>query len=273
MTSKNLLKIDATPDVNIYSKFAKSGASIEDCISELIDNSYDARTPKQIEGNTQLLIHIELSDKRFVIRDFASGMKLEDLRTCLALGKTKKSGAKLGKYGFGLKRVLPTLGDEITIRTKTGGTKANYMKLKFSKIRSFLDIESGELTDEMFPPPLKLNDFDVGTEIEVNCLNFSSEEINLDRVKRYLQLAYCPFIKEEQMLIKFNSEFLVPSERTLQPILSIMTEEDVKKYKYKVKNEQIQINFDIGKDSVKKVTGFVAFLDKRSTIGNRALTN
>lgn len=194
-------------------------------------------------------------------------MKLDDLKTCLALGKTKKSETKLGRYGFGLKRVLPTLGDIVVIRSKYSSSKAYYLKLQFSKLRNFLDIESGELTDELCIPPFKLKDFDPGTEIEVRNLNFSSGELNFDRVKRYLQLVYGPFIQSEQMIIKFNGEFLAPSKRDFQPVLSFLSDEEIKKYKFKVVNERIQINLKIGAKPTKTVTGFVAFLDKRSTIG------
>jgi len=96
--------IDITPDKSLMPKLANAGYSFVQAISELVDNSIDARP----EGRT-LLVKIELGRDHIQVLDDGIGMNQREAAACLKLAYSEKQG-KLGEFGLGLKTACLSLG-------------------------------------------------------------------------------------------------------------------------------------------------------------------
>ena len=112
--------IDITPHKSIMSKISQTGYSVQEAISELIDNSIDAR----IEGQ-QLIINVEISQEQIKVEDTGMGMNKDQAKKAIRLGYSSKKG-KLGEFGLGLKTATSFLGEEMTLITKEEKSNEEY---------------------------------------------------------------------------------------------------------------------------------------------------
>lgn len=123
-------KAGANPTKGFFVRMITRDISLEDCILDLIDNSVDGAW--QAEGSrpmglaeeadlTSYTIHIEMSPKRFLIRDNCGGMTLDDaVNHAFSFGRKSQDEHheySIGVYGIGMKRAVFKLGDVINIRS------------------------------------------------------------------------------------------------------------------------------------------------------------
>lgn len=104
--------VDITPDPSLLPKLGHAGYSVIEALSELIDNSIDARLV-----GSPLRIYIEMSEGTISIRDNARGMSSEELGKAMTLGLSTKEGM-LGSFGLGLKTACTSLGKRFEILTR-----------------------------------------------------------------------------------------------------------------------------------------------------------
>ena len=107
--------IDITPDKSLIQKLGLTGYSTADAISELLDNSIDAR----ISGKSQRIdVVLDYEQGAISVSDDGVGMNMDELKNGLTIAKeTKFEKGKLGKFGLGMKSACSTLGKEFTITT------------------------------------------------------------------------------------------------------------------------------------------------------------
>lgn len=102
------------PDTRIYSRLGQVGYSTRDALSELIDNSLDAR-----KQNKKLTVEVEFDTDNNAIRviDNGTGMSKDQTRDAITLAKSDKKN-KLGFFGLGLKTAGMAIGSILHIKTK-----------------------------------------------------------------------------------------------------------------------------------------------------------
>lgn len=103
--------MDVTPDIHFWESRRNDRLGWNDCLAELIDNSFDA-------GATRA--ELSFGRRTFTIRD--DGQGTSDLRSMVRFGGHKKhKSTSLGCYGVGLKDAWAWLSDVISIETVQGG--------------------------------------------------------------------------------------------------------------------------------------------------------
>src|SRR3989449_6340786 len=113
--------IDITPDKSLMPKMAQTGYSFVQAISELVDNSIDARR----EGE-QLVVKVDLKGDSIQVMDDGTGMTEGEAARCLKLAHSVKRG-KLGEFGLGLKTACLSLGRRFKIYTTTKQDAEKYI--------------------------------------------------------------------------------------------------------------------------------------------------
>jgi len=116
--------VDITPDKSLIQKLGLTGYRTAEAISELLDNSIDAR----ISGETERIdIVLDYGGKGISVSDSGIGMNLEELKNGLTIAKgTKLEKEKIGKFGLGMKSACSTLGREFTITTSKDNSDLEY---------------------------------------------------------------------------------------------------------------------------------------------------
>lgn len=104
--------IDITPHRSIMCKISQTGYSVQEAISELIDNSIDARLEKE-----KLTIKVTINKEHIIIEDTGKGMNKSQAKDSIRLGYSSKK-EKLGEFGLGLKTATSFLGEEFVLKTK-----------------------------------------------------------------------------------------------------------------------------------------------------------
>jgi len=97
MTKSTKKYIDISPHRSILTKISQTGYSIQEAISELIDNAIDARIT-----NEKLDVSIDITHDSVTINDNGKGMTEEQAVKAIRLGFSEKKG-QLGEFGLGLK--------------------------------------------------------------------------------------------------------------------------------------------------------------------------
>jgi len=113
--------VNTIPDKSIMTTLGRKNYKIHEAIAELVDNSIDAKVPKE-----KLIIDIKISNKEIIIRDNGTGMDKETFSDSVVLGKSSKY-KKLGIYGLGLKTSCMNLGRYFTVITSPLGESKKYI--------------------------------------------------------------------------------------------------------------------------------------------------
>ena len=113
--------IDITPDKSLMPKIAFSGYTVVQAISELVDNSVDAK----IDGE-DLLVEINLSPDGVSVADNGKGMNEKEAANSLRLAHSEKK-YQLGEFGLGLKTAAQSLGKKFTISTTPTGVDKKFV--------------------------------------------------------------------------------------------------------------------------------------------------
>lgn len=104
--------VDITPHVSLLAKSGQAGHSVAEAVSELVDNSIDARVGK---SKLHVSVTYDVRAKRIEVEDDGSGMSRSSLARALVLALSSKSGDKIGRYGLGMKTACTSLGRRFTI--------------------------------------------------------------------------------------------------------------------------------------------------------------
>ena len=196
------------PDKSLYGKLAKTGYTLTQALSELVDNAIDERLEEKL-----LDIQIKLQKDFLEVMDNARGMDEQTAVDSVVLGKSKKKN-KLGEFGLGLKTASLSIGDKFIVYTSKAGLPKKYT-LVFDReeweTRSDIDWEN-------FPYDEKdkkvKNSHGTTVRIEKPKYNLYGRVTEL---RRTLAKRYAPFIKNGEVHITVNNKKCKPKDPELIP--------------------------------------------------------
>lgn len=194
--------IDITPDKSLMPKLASSGYSFVQAVSELVDNSIDARNEGQ-----RLRIKIELGRDHIQVLDDGKGMTRREAAACLKLAYSEKEG-KLGEFGLGLKTACLSLGKRFKVWTTSGALPESYL-IEFDEDR-WADPSSG-WTGYPLTVLSKRSPESHGTTVKVDRLKVKTlgRSTNL---RETLAVRFAPFILSGEIQIEVNRKNCKPIE-------------------------------------------------------------
>ena len=195
---------DITPDQSLMPKLGQSGYSISEAISELVDNSIDART----EGE-KLTINVHLSTEEIKISDNGCGMEKDGAKKSLILGLSQKKEGELGQFGLGMKTACTSLGKYFEVATKPRGTKEQYL-ITYNE-DDFLKDKGWKSALHVMAAPAK----ESGTSVLVKDLRFKYYKGLDKRLSDDLVDRFAPFIFNSEVDIVLNGKKLRSAEPEL----------------------------------------------------------
>ena len=198
--------VQISPDITLMKKMGQKGYKVWQAVSELVDNSLDARR----EDTTPLNISIDFdpdnpSDYQWIrIRDNGKGMTLDEFEKCMILAHEPKTKPdQLSKFGMGLKTSCASLGTHFTIKTK-------HYKNKGDEVYSLTYDDSKFINNGKWEVEIQTNvdkNFEPGTEIVIKGLQ--ERGINLyyqkiDRIIDRLSQQFGAFINQGELAIQVD---------------------------------------------------------------------
>ncbi len=236
-------KIDITPDKSLIKKLGLTGYRTEQAISELVDNSIDARIPGRSE---KIDVRLDFDKGTITITDNGSGMDLPELKNALTIAKeTKKEGEKLGHFGLGMKSACSNLGKYFRISTTKKDSdiefSAEYDEEKWLKDKS-LDWKNFEVEK------IKKEISWVGTIIIISKLNIPLYPNQITSFKNRFGIRYGPYLKSGNIQLRINSRVCKSVEPNIE-----------KGSKRKI---------DIPLSGKNRLVGWIGLLEKRSIKGD-----
>ncbi len=228
MTKEIKKYIDITPHRSILTKISQTGYSIQEALSELIDNAIDARQ----EGK-KLLVLINISPQEIRVEDNAQGMNEDTVSKAIRLGFSNKK-EQLGEFGLGLKTATSFLGKSFELKTKQRNSDKEYI----------LRYDEGDWLKNgnwhKYPLIIKKQQDKEksGTIITIKNLKLKFSETVLKNILLEFGTRFGPFIKNNELELIFNNE------KCQAPQINI------------IKNKKQAIDFSFGKIKAKGWWGY-----------------
>lgn len=187
--------IEITPHRSIMTKIAQTGYSVQESISELIDNSIDARLDDE-----KVIVEIVFNKDTISVKDNGKGMDRSQAQHCIRLGYSSKKN-KLGEFGLGLKTSTSFLGEEFILKTKQQGSKEEY-QLRYNENEWLAN-------GDWFKFPMDITQTDEnlhGTLVEITKLKIEVNDKLIARIEEELGKRFAPFIMNNEAEIIFNGK-------------------------------------------------------------------
>ncbi len=192
--------IEITPHKSLMLKVGQTGYSLQEAISELIDNSIDAK----IESK-KIKVDLKITPQSVSITDNGQGMSEEEAMKSIRLGFSAKKG-KLGEFGMGMKTACTFLGKRFTMLTTQKGKKEQYI-LTFDEDEW---MKKGEWAKHLFEishdAPVKNS----GTTLIIEHLKIDLNDKILEDLKNEITIRFGPFISSKDLELIINDEQCVP---------------------------------------------------------------
>lgn len=195
--------VSIIPDVSLFAKLGNANYTVSEAISELIDNSIDARDEK-------VNINIKISRDEVVVEDDGKGMTKEDAINSIVLGKSNKKTGELGHFGMGLKTSCMSLGKKFSVHTTVKGSKEKY----------FIDFDAEEWEkqnkwDQQIGVSNDSNSNESGTIIRISKLKFNQHKNLIESLLSHLSERFGVFVNNKEVSIKVNGSLVKPLELKL----------------------------------------------------------
>jgi hypothetical protein len=200
--------INIIPDRSLMPKIGQTGYSISQAISELIDNSIDARFDNK---KLNIDIIIDRHNNIVFLADDGSGMNEEDAANSMKLAYSEKKG-KLGEFGLGLKTACMSLGKRFIVTTSQSQSTYEY-SIVFDEEKW---LENGDWSKHEM---VINNNFDIdksGTKIQIEKLKFKIYPNLPGNIRKELSMRFAPFIENGEVDIKVNSKWCIPEPLDLK---------------------------------------------------------
>jgi phosphohistidine swiveling domain-containing protein len=197
--------IDISPHRSILTKISQTGYSIQEAISELIDNSIDAR----VEGE-DLKVTVSINKESIVVSDNGVGMTEDQAAKSIRLGFSEKQ-QQLGEFGLGLKTSTSFLGNGFTLTTKQTGSDEEY-ELSYDADDW---LEHGDWFKYPFTIRKGVDSNKHGTTIVIHKLRVDVTDRLLASIKEEFGLRFGPFIQNGELELIFNDEVCPPFVPTI----------------------------------------------------------
>src|SRR3972149_5017015 len=190
-------QIDITPDKSLMPKMAQTGYSFVQAISELVDNSIDARVE-----SAPLVVRVELKRDSIQVMDNGTGMTEEEAGRCLKLAHSDKGG-KLGEFGLGLKTACLSLGRRFRIYTTTKPDSEKYI-IDFDEVKW---MTSRDIDWSHFPLKAlrKEKPMSHGTTVRIDRLKVKTAG-RTTNLREALAIRFAPFIRTSEVEIEVNGK-------------------------------------------------------------------
>ncbi len=118
-------RLDITPDKSLIRKLGSTGYRTYDAISELVDNSIDARGGRKVV----VRVSIDYAGGSIGVEDDGLGMGLAELKDAMTVAKESAHprGRRLGMFGLGMKTACSFLGRSFSVATSKAGSGTEYI--------------------------------------------------------------------------------------------------------------------------------------------------
>lgn len=187
--------IDITPHRSILTKISQTGYSIQEALSELIDNAIDARIQDK-----KLTVTVDISKDEIVIIDNGTGMSEDEAAKSIRLGFSEKK-QQLGEFGLGLKTSTSFLGHGFTMTTTPlGGDEAYTIQYDADDW-----LEDGDWYKYPFVVEDGINPEESGTKVVIHKLRVDITDKLLASIREEFGLRFGPFIQNGELDLNFNS--------------------------------------------------------------------
>ena len=203
MSKKTKKFIDITPHKSLMQKVGQTGYSLQEAISELIDNAVDAKF-----SGKKIKVDIKINSKLIEITDNGVGMSEETAINSIRLGYSKKY-EKLGEFGLGLKTSSTFLGKTFKISTSPKGEKNEYI-INYNEDDW---MEKWDWNRYPFTINHKVKAGISGTKITIKDLKIEINEKILEKLRAELNVRFMPFIETGDLDLVINgkkSEYIEP---------------------------------------------------------------
>jgi len=186
--------IDITPHRSILTKISQTGYSIQEALSELIDNAIDARI-----NNKKMHVTVDISANTIVVIDDGIGMTEDLAAKSIRLGFSEKK-QQLGEFGLGLKTSTSFLGHGFTLTTTPVGCDEEY------SISYDADdwLDHGDWYKYPFTIRKGVDPNKSGTKVEIHRVKVHITDKLLSSIKEEFGLRFGPFIKNDELDLVFN---------------------------------------------------------------------
>src|SRR3989344_4140564 len=191
-------EINILPDRSLMPKIGQTGYSVSQAISELVDNSIDAR-----EDGKALTVEIHFDNEKGMIEQTAANS--------IKLAHSKKKN-KLGEFGLGLKTASTSLGKKFQIATTQKGNDEEYI-LEYDEEKW---LKSGDWTKHEMKIKGGVDKKRSGTTIRIKDLRFSIYGNLPGNIKKDLAMRFAPFIENGEVKIKVNTKWCEPEPLNLK---------------------------------------------------------
>jgi len=192
--------IDISPHRSILTKISQTGCSIQEALSELIDNAIDAR----ISGK-KLNVLVEILHDSVTINDNGRGMTEEQAAKAIRLGFSEKKD-QLGEFGLGLKTSTSFLGKGFTLITTPIDSEEEYV-LEYDEDHW---LKHGDWNKYPFIVNRGVDPGKSGTTIIVRKLKVKFSDKLLKSIKDEFGLRFGPFIQNNELELIFNGKICEP---------------------------------------------------------------
>ena len=235
--------LDITPDKSLIRKLGSTGYRTYEALSELVDNSIDAR----MSGPVSIHVALDYAKQSIRVVDDGAGMALSELRDAMTIAKETAypTGKKLGLFGLGMKTACSFLGKSFTIVTSRPGAGVEYA-VEY-------DEDSWEHRPAMqwrrFPyskRPKKDKDGH-GTTVTITKIKIPLYAEQTTKFKKRFGERYAAYLKQKQVKIMINSVACKPVSPQLE------------------KNTTRRFKVDTPAGPIK---GWVGLLQRRSVVGD-----
>jgi hypothetical protein len=212
-------KIDITPHKSLMPKIGRAGYSVSEAISELIDNSIDAKYEDRL-----LHIRIILKSDYIAVLDDGKGMDEETAAKAIKLAYSEKKN-QLGEFGLGLKTSCQSLGKKFTLTTTQEDSNEEY-KIIFDEDEW---MKNGDWTNHLM-------EIKKGGDKKISFTNILIEKLRIKfypnlvtNIKEDLSLRFAPFIQNNEIKIFVNNS-------VCEPYSFELTEEDKENFEFTLSN-------------------------------------
>jgi phosphohistidine swiveling domain-containing protein len=198
--SREIKHIDISPHRSLLAKISQTGYSIQEALSELIDNAIDARLSQQ-----KLTVSIDITTDTITISDNGIGMTEEQAANSIRLGFSKKKD-QLGEFGLGLKTSTSFLGSSFTLVTTPKDSDEEYI-LEYDEDHW---LKHGDWYKYPFIIERGVEKGKSGTTVIIKRLKVDFSQKLLANIKDEFGMRFGPFIANNELELTVNNEVCKP---------------------------------------------------------------
>src|SRR3989338_2096233 len=180
-------EINILPDRSLMPKIGQTGYSVSQAVSELVDNSIDAR-----EDGKALTVEISLDADKGVLEvsDDGVGMDEQTAANSIKLAHSSKKN-KLGEFGLGMKTAATSLGKTFRVTTTQKGSDEEYI-LEYDEEKW---LASGGWMKKEMKIKSGVDKNRSGTTVRISNLRFNIYANLPGNVRKDLSERFAPFIE------------------------------------------------------------------------------